>query len=405
MRRQLDRFGPNGLGLIFPLGCLAALVEGYDLQSAGLTAPKFAPLFHLDPAHLSWVFTANTVGLFIGAVIGGRLADSAGRRGVLIASMLVFGLFSVATAMSSDSPTLIAMRFLTGLGLGGALPNLIALTAESSTPDRAATRVTLLSAAMPGGGGIASALLAFVPSLDWRLIFWLGGIAPIAIACVMWAILPESPAFKRRDPAERTATERNATLAALTKDGRTPTTLRLWAAFFLTLMVLYLLLNWLPVLLVSKGYSKPEAAMVALSFTVGGVLGSMAIGRLARQTRRWRVYLATWIGMALSMGGLGLIGHNLPLGLTAGFCVGIFVNGGQFLLYGLSAEPYPAALRGTGVGFAVGIGRFGSIAGPLFAGWLLTSGKDAGTVLMGVVPLILLALVAVLPLALRKPAA
>jgi len=169
-------------------------------------------------------------------------------------------------------------------------------------------------------------------------------------------------------------------------------------------MVLYLLLNWLPVLLVSKGYSKPEAAMVALSFTVGGVLGSLIIGRLARQARRWRVYLATWIGMALSMGGLGLIGHTLPLGLLAGFCVGVFVNGGQFLLYGLSAEPYPAALRGTGVGFAVGVGRFGSIAGPLFAGWLLTSGKDAGTVLIGVVPLILLALVAVLPLARRAPA-
>jgi len=378
MRRQPDR-----LSLIFPLGCLAALVEGYDLQSAGLTAPKFAPIFHLDPAHLSWVFTANTIGLFIGAVFGGRMADHIGRRAVLIASMLVFGVFSIATAVSPDSPSLIAMRFLTGLGLGGALPNLIALTAESSTPDRAATRVTLLSAAMPGGGDIASALLAFIPSLDWRVIFWLGGMAPIAIACVMWAVLPESPAFRHGDPADRTKT-----LAALTKEGRTATTLRLWAAFFLTLMVLYLLLNWLPVLLVSKGYSKPEAAMVALSFTVGGVLGSLIIGRLARQARRWRVYLATWIGMALSMGGLGLIGHTLPLGLLAGFCVGVFVNGGQFLLYGLSAEPYPAALRGTGVGFAVGVGRFGSIAGPLFAGWLLTSGKDAGTVLIGVVPLI-----------------
>lgn len=392
----MTRRKPDRLGLIFPLGCLAALCEGYDLQSAGLTAPKFAPLFHLDPAHLSWVFTANTIGLFVGAVSGGRIADTAGRRIVLIASMALFGVFSIATALSPDSQSLILMRFLTGLGLGGALPNLIALTAESTAPDRAATRVTLLSAAMPAGGGIASALLAFIPSLDWRLIFWIGGFAPLAVAAVMLMVLPESPAF-----ADRTQTDRVATLAALTEDGRTKTTLRLWAAFFLTLMVLYLLLNWLPVLLVSKGYSKPEAAMVALSFTVGGVLGSIAIGRLARQAKRWRIYLATWIGMALSMAGLGLIAHNLPLGLLAGFGVGIFVNGGQFLLYGLSAEPYPALLRGTGVGFAVGVGRFGSIAGPLFAGWLLASGKDAGTVLTGVVPLILLALVAVLPLARR----
>lgn len=394
----MARRQPDKLSLIFPLGCLAALTEGYDLQSAGLAAPKFAPAFQLDPAHLSWVFTANTIGLFIGAVAGGRIADHAGRRVVLIASMFLFGVFSVATAVSPDSQTLILMRFLTGLGLGGALPNLIALTAESTTPDRAATRVTLLSAAMPAGGGIASALLAFVPSLDWRVIFWIGGLAPIAIGAVMTIILPESPAFMARTDEHRPNIR-----DALTGDGRTKTTLRLWAAFFLTLMVLYLLLNWLPVLLVSKGYSKPEAAMVALAFTVGGVLGSIAIGRLARRTPRWPVYLLVWVGMALSMGGLGLIGHTLPLGLLAGFCVGISVNGGQFLLYGLSAEPYPAALRGTGVGFAVGVGRFGSIAGPLFAGALLAAGKDAGTVLTGAVPLILLALVAVLPLTGRPP--
>jgi len=392
-RRQPDR-----IGLIFPLGCLAALAEGYDLQSAGLTAPKFAPLFHLDPAHLSWVFTANTLGLFIGAVLGGRIADRTGRRAVLIASMLVFGLFSIATAVSPDSQALILMRFLTGLGLGGALPNLIALTAESSAPDHDATRVTWLSAAMPAGGGIASALLAFAPALDWRVIFWIGGAAPIAIGAVMAAILPESPAF-----ADRTRDRKVNVLAALTGEGRTLTTALLCLSFFLTLMILYLLLNWLPSLLISKGFTKPEAATVALSFTAGSVLGGIGLGGLARLRGRWLVYLVTWLAMAAAIAWLGLIGHDLGLGLAAGFVVGIFVAGGQFLLYGLSAEPYPSAVRGTGVGFAVGVGRLGSITGPLFAGLLLASGKDARTVLTGVVPLILLALIAVLPLARRKP--
>ncbi len=395
MRRQPDR-----LALIFPLGCLAALTEGYDLQSAGLTAPKFAPLFHLDPAQLSWVFTANTIGLFIGAVIGGRVADTIGRRWVLIASMALFGVFSLATAVSPDSHILIIMRFLTGLGLGGALPNLIALTAESSPPDQAATRVTMLSAAMPGGGGSAAALLAFVPTLDWRIIFWLGGTAPIAIAVVMLFALAESPAFHDRPRDQKTRV-----LEALTGDGRTLTTALLWLTFFCTLMILYLLLNWLPLLLVGKGYAKPEAAMVALAFTAGGVLGSIGLGWLARRPKRWRLYVITWLGMAVSLAGLGLIGHQLPLGLFAGFCVGVFVNGGLFLLYGLSAEPYPTALRGTGVGFAVGVGRLGSITGPLFAGWLLASGHDAGTVLLGAVPLIVIALVAVLPLSRSQTAA
>jgi AAHS family 3-hydroxyphenylpropionic acid transporter len=387
-RRKPDKFG-----LIFPLGCLAALAEGYDLQAAGLTAPKFAPLFHLDPVHLSWVFTANTLGLFIGAVAGGRLADHIGRRRVLIASMILFGVFSIATAVSPDGSALVAMRFLTGLGLGGALPNLIALIAEATTSDRAATHVTWVSAAMPAGGGVASALLAFIPALDWRVVFWIGGLAPVIIGAVMALTLPESPAF-----AGRARDHRVDTLAALTGDRRTLTTLCLWAGFFLTLMVLYLLLNWLPSLLVAKGYAKPEAAMVALSFTVGSVLGSVGLGGLARLKARWTVYLATWLGMAAAMAWLGMVGHDLKLGLAAGFAAGVFVVGGQFLLYGLSAEPYPAAMRGTGVGFAVGIGRLGAVAGPLFAGVLLASGRDAGTVLTGIVPLILLSLAAVMPL-------
>jgi AAHS family 3-hydroxyphenylpropionic acid transporter len=102
--------------------------------------------------------------------------------------------------------------------------------------------------------------------------------------------------------------------------------------------------------------------------------------------------------MAAAMAWLGMVGHDLKLGLAAGFAAGVFVVGGQFLLYGLSAEPYPAAMRGTGVGFAVGIGRLGAVAGPLFAGVLLASGRDAGTVLTGIVPLILLSLAAVMPL-------
>ncbi len=395
----MARRQPEPLGLIFPLGCLAALVEGYDLQSAGLTAPKFAPLFHLDPAHLSWVFTANTLGLFAGAVAGGRISDHTGRRVVLIASMILFGVFSAATAVSPDASILTAMRFLTGLGLGGALPNLIALTAESTAPEKAATRVTLLSAAMPAGGGIASALVAFVPSLDWRIVFWIGGFAPLAVAAVMWALLPESPAF-RREPDDRLRAA-----GSLTSDGRAGTTGLLWLSFFLTLMVLYLLLNWLPSLMVAKGFAKPQAALVTLSFAAGSVLGSILLGWLARWHHRWIIYLGTWLGMAGAMAWLGVVGHDLRLALAAGFIVGVFVVGGQFLLYGLSAEPYPTALRATGVGFAVGVGRLGSIAGPLFAGAVLAAGKDAASVLTGVVPLILLALFAVLPLARRKPAA
>lgn len=383
-------------GVTFALCFLAALAEGYDLQCAGLTAPKFAPVFHLDPAHLSWVFTANTIGLFLGAIAGGRIADGIGRRWLLTGSMAVFGLFSIASAMAPDSPALILMRFLTGLGLGGALPNIIALTAEASDPRTAATRVTMLSAAMPFGGGAAGGLLVAFPAIDWRVIFWVGGVAPLLTAAVMVFALPESPVFAvRRDP------EKVNILKALSEDSRALATVLLWVSFFCTLLVLYLLLNWLPSLLVGKGFAKTEAAMVAMIFTLGGGLGGLCLGPLARRSvRRW-LFCLTWLGMAGGMVWLSLVGHDVMMASLAGLILGFFVIGGQFLLYGLSSELYPDRMRGTGVGFAVGVGRLGSVAGPLLAGGLLVAGKSSATVMQAVVPLILLALAAVLPLVWR----
>ena len=383
-------------GHLFFLCFLAALIEGYDLQAAGVTAPKFAPQFHFDPAALAWVFSANTFGLFLGAIIGGRLADTAGRRLVLITSLAVFGAFSLATAVSPDGAVFIALRFLTGLGLGGALPNFIAMTAEATTPENAARRVTLVSSAMPMGGAIAAALMVLAPAMDWRIVFWIGGLAPLFLAAAMLAALPESPAFQR-DRVDTVAIRQ-----ALAGEGRTRTTLLLWLAFFLNVLVLHLMLNWLPSLLVGKGFAKPEAVAVALAFTLGGAAGGLALGALARREGRLLTYILTWLGMAAGMAWLGLVQYNLTLAIAAGASAGFCVTGGLFLLYGLAAELYPAHLRGTGVGFAVGVGRLGSVAGPLFAGVLLVSGRTPGTVMLALVPMILIALAAVTPLVRRR---
>ena len=383
-------------GLVFFLCFLAAIAEGYDLQSAGLTAPKFAPLFHLDPAILSWVFTANTLGLFLGAVAGGGLADRIGRRRVLIIAMLLFAVFSIVTALSPDTPELIGMRFLTGLGLGSALPNLIALTAETAPPGTASTRVTMLSAAMPLGGGVASLLLIVFPALDWRVIFWVGGLFPLLVGAAMLALLPESPVFRRDRP-------RVSPAAALTGDGRTLTTVLLWLSFVFTLIVLYIQLNWLPSLLVAKGFSKVQAVMVALFFTIGGVCGGLLLGPLSRMKTRRALYVVTWAGMAAGMVGLGLVGHDITAACAAGAVIGFFVNGGQFMLYGLAPVLYPDAARATGVGFAVGVGRLGSVLGPLYAGAVFALGHSAGTAFLAVVPVIALGLAAALPLLKPRP--
>ncbi len=377
-------------GLVFALCFAAGLCEGYDLQCAGMAAPKFAPVFHLDPAHLGTVFAASTLGLFIGALAGGRAADTIGRRGVLIAALLVFGLFSIGTACVTTPGLLMLMRFLTGVGLGAAMPNLIALTAEAGKPESAGARITMLSSAMPFGGFLAGALMVARPDIDWKSVFWIGGLAPVAIAVPMLFALPESQVF-RANQAARTRVDIGATLGT---QGRIGVTLLMWAAAFFTSLALYLLINWLPSLLVGKGFLRADASKVAMVLTLGGAASGFAFAALMRVKQKGWLYAATWLGMILSVAGMAIPGHSLLPACITGFGCGFFLSGGGFLLYAQASALYPAAGRGTGVGFLVGVSRLGAVAGPLLAGWLLTADRTPGEVLLALVPLIGAALVA-----------
>lgn len=390
---------PKGGARVFLLCFLAGLCEGYDMMVAGVTAPKFAPVFQLDPGHLGAVFSAATLGLFVGALIGGRLADRVGRRTVLIVSLAALGLFSVGTALVDSTPALLLMRFLAGLGLGGVLPNILALTAESGRPERVATRVTMLGSAMPLGGGLVALLMMLVPDIDWRTVFWIGGLAPLAMAVVIAVALPESAAFR----AEREARPRVRIGTAIAGEGRLPSSILLWFSSFCTALALYMLINWLPTLLVGNGVARADAARIAMLLTVGGAASGFVFGALLRlRGRRW-IYVATWAGMLASIAGLALFGRDVAIASAAGFGAGFFLSGGQFLLYARSAELYPTLVRGTGVGFAVGIGRLGAVAGPLLAGAVLAAGAGATGVLSAVAPLIVLALVAALLIKAARP--
>ncbi len=384
--------------LVFVLCFLAGLGEGYDMLVAGIAAPKFAPVFHLDPQHLGLVFSASTFGLFVGAIVGGRLADYVGRRAVIIASLVLLGVFSIATTFAIDTNTLLLLRFLTGLGLGGTLPNILALTNETSKPENAAMRVTMLGSAMPFGGGIVAALTAARPDLDWQTIFRIGGYAPLAVALLMLLALPESPAFRaaKADGAQNNAKTNVA--VALGGDKRLGLSFLIWISSFFTALALYMLINWLPSLLVGKGFAKPDASKVIMLLTLGGALSGFVFGLLSRLKARGLLYIGTWIGMALSVVAMAQSGHDLRIACAASFGIGFFISGGQFLLYALATELYPSPVRGTGVGFAVGIGRLGAVAGPLLAGALLMAGRDTSTVMLAVVPLIAVSLAAALPL-------
>ncbi|MGY2051348.1 3-(3-hydroxy-phenyl)propionate transporter MhpT [Methylobacterium sp. JK268] len=376
----------SGSGLLTVGLCtLVTMIEGFDLQSAGVAAPRLAPAFQLAPAQLGLFFSASTAGLFLGAILGGRLSDRIGRKRTLLVSIAVFGLMSVLTGLAGTFPTLLAARALTGFGLGGALPNLIALVAENVPPARRSSAVALLYAGLPAGGALTSvaSLLHADPS-DWATIFLIGGIVPLVVlpAIALW--LPDS-----RSLAEPAAGPVRSLTWALFAEGRAGATALLWTAFFLGLLVLYLLLNWLPSLLIARGLSRADAAWVQMAFNIGSALGSVATGILMERWGRTPTTLLVFGASAAAILLLLGVPPDLTATLAVGACVGATISGSQTVLYALAATCYPTEGRGTGVGAAVSAGRLGSVAGPLLAGALIGAGQGNGQVLLLLVPILL----------------
>ncbi|HUO23268.1 MAG TPA: MFS transporter [Caulobacteraceae bacterium] len=369
--------------LIVALCCLVTMLEGIGLQAPGLTVPVLGPLFHMTANAKDWFLSASTFGLIIGAAAGGRLSDLIGRKGVLVVSVVLFAIFSLATAASGSIPMLTAMRFLTGLGFGGALPNVIALAVESVPDDKRRTAVGFLYAGLPTGGGLASliAALASAPS-QWPLVYLVGGAAPLLIAPLLLWILPRSK------PEPKVAGVSVGVASALFGEGRAGRTLLLWMAFFAGLLIMYLLLGWLPSLMVARGLTRPQASTVQVAFNWFGALGSVATGLMLDRGRRTLSTALVFAATAAALAYLAGAPAQLSFAILAGGLVGATISGAQTVLYSLAPNCYPARIRGTGVGFAVAIGRLGSAAGPHLAGLLVGAGRSAEQVLMTLVPII-----------------
>ncbi|GGL24289.1 3-(3-hydroxy-phenyl)propionate transporter MhpT [Caulobacter rhizosphaerae] len=366
--------------------CLLALFEGFDLQAAGVAAPRLAPDLHLKPEDLGWFFSISTFGLMAGAAIGGRLSDRFGRKATLLVSVAAFGILSIATGLAHDLNSLLLARFLTGVGLGGALPNLIAIVAESVSPKLRGRAVGFLYAGMPCGGAMASLVsLAGAHPSDWRMIFFVGGVGPLLALLLALALLPNSP----KAQVATVGDQKSGFVEALTGDGRGLTTLLLWIAFFLALLIMYLLLSWLPSLLIGRGLSRPDAGLIQMAFNLAGAAGSVATGWLMDH-RRWRTLtiLGAFGASAAAVTVAAGAPASLAVFLVVGAALGATVSGVQSVVYGLAPGFYPARLRGTGVGAGVVMGRLGSAAGPLLAAALIGAGGSSNQVLLALVPVI-----------------
>lgn len=378
-----------------------AFCEGFDLQAAGVAAGGIVGEFRPTPEQLGTFFSASTLGLFAGALVGGRLSDSFGRKSVLICSLVLFGLFSILTAAAHDIHALSWARLLTGAGLGGVFPNLIALVSESSSLRRRSANVALVYSGMPFGGAIASLVSMISASEQWRLIFIVGGVTPLCLAPLLYFVVRESTDFRRASAAVPGAagfdigtSPRTGSFVAIFTGGRAAPTLPLWISSFLVLLTLYLILSWLPLLLVGSGFAKSEAAGVQIAFNVGGALGALGIGPLLESRARNPSIVAAFVAVPLLILLLSRAPAQLAVVTLIVFAVGAAILAAQSFLYATAPRCYPTLIRGVGVGAAVAIGRVGSIVGPKLGGALKAAGYGSSQLFAGILPLVVLASVA-----------
>jgi MFS transporter, AAHS family, 4-hydroxybenzoate transporter len=394
----IDAQPVGGFQLRLLMICAAVLfLDGFDTQSIGYVAPALAKEWGLTKGALGPVFSAGLFGLMIGALLFGPLADRIGRKKIIVFSTLAFGIGTLITAFVQDVNALLAIRFLTGLGLGGAMPNAIALTAEFNPRRRRATMVMIMFCGFSVGAALGGLLAAaLIPQFGWRSVFVVGGALPLLLAPLLALRLPESVRFlvlAGRAPARVTemlgligpttafapATRfvvHEPELAGLPvlhlfRNGRTLVTLLLWVVFFMSLLDLFFLSNWLPTVLNDLGASVSAAAAIGSMLQVGGVVGAFALGSIIDRFSFRALALVYLIGV-FAVGAIGQLGHSVVFVTMAIFAAGFCIVGGQIAANALAAGYYPTAVRATGVGWALGIGRVGSIVGPLVGGLLLT---------------------------------
>jgi AAHS family 4-hydroxybenzoate transporter-like MFS transporter len=406
--------------LILFLCFLVVALDGFDTALVGFIAPAIQSEWAIGAARLTPLMMAGLGGLLIGAFGFGPLSDRLGRRPVLLVTTGLFGIMTIASGFAASIEQLTALRFLTGLGLGGAMPNALTLCAEYSPDRRRATLLTLMfcgfTVGMASSGFIAAAV---IPTLGWRWVLYLGGLAPLVLVPLL-ALLPESSQFlvlkggRDRQIARnlgRLAPHEDLTDAIFVTPGRASGapvrqifaeglargTLLMWCAFFMSLLIVYLVGNWLPLILTGTGVGKSTAALVTTGFHVGGTAGALVWGRLMDRFDENRVLAAAYGLAALVIVAVGLASHVLWVVAAGLVAIGFCVSGGQVGLNALSSGFYPTAARGTGVSWANGVGRIGSIFGSFVGGSLIALGWSAGTIfLLLAVPAILGSLAMVL---------
>jgi AAHS family 4-hydroxybenzoate transporter-like MFS transporter len=357
---------------------LIVAIDGFDTATIGFLAPAIRAEWNLTPLQLAPVFGAGLFGLMIGAFVFGPLADRFGRKTVLLFCVSFFGLACLASATADSLWVLVVLRFLTGLGIGGAMPNAVTLTSEYCSERHRLFIVTTMFCGFTVGsalGGLASAQL--VGSYGWRSVLVLGGVAPLVLLPLMAWRLPESVRFLTHKP-ERLP------LRNLFRPNLIRGTLMLWVTFFMSLLIIYLLSSWLPTLLGNTGVSLKTASLVTMMFQVGGTTGAILLGWLMDRLNPHWVLAGSYAAAGLFIAAMGSLTGSPGLVALAVFGAGLCISGSQTGANALAASFYPTDCRATGVSWANGVGRGGSVIGSTFGGAILATGLPLSIVFIAI---------------------
>jgi len=377
---------------------LIVAIDGFDTAAVGFIAPALKMQWGLQATDLAPLFGAGLFGLMAGALIFGPLSDKLGRKPILIGSVIMFGVASVFAALSSDLQSLIVWRFLTGLGLGGALPNAITLTSEYAPTSRRSNLVTLMFCGFTVGsalGGIISAQL--LPHIGWHGILLIGGVLPLVTVPFLYFLLPESIRFlvlKKKsiqkiekiihDIAPHLTTTptliptvnevERSSLKDLFARGLALGTFLIWFTFFMSLLIIYMISSWMPTLLTNEGFNLTNASWLTSIFQIGGTIGAIVLGLLMDKMDPTKILSVAYVfgGVFLICLGFGIEQANTILLMFAMFGVGAGISGSQVGANAFASGFYPTHCRATGVSWANAVGRSGSIVGSVMGGWLMS---------------------------------
>jgi MFS transporter, AAHS family, 4-hydroxybenzoate transporter len=391
--------------VVFATCILIMMCDGFDTQAVAYVAPSIVSEWKVAPSSFGLVFSAVLLGAIIGALGFGYLADKVGRKKTLIGCVVLFGVLNIASAYAGSIESFALLRFLCGIGLGGVIPNVNALVSEFAPARRRTTLIVTTWCGFALGavlGGLISVHL--ILNFGWPSVFIAGGVLPLCLMPLIVFALPESIKFltmvpennvrvaallQKIAPHQRFTSEDTYVLnephpgrgqfSALFKNGLAPVSILLCIAFFMSLVLVNLFLNWIPLLLRQAGLPLQNALMGTIIFNLAGIFGSIACTQLIdrKVARPMVIMIAAYFVGAVAVFGMGYTGPAFWPIMVMIFLSGFFIIGVQLSLNAFITASYPTAIRGTGVGWSQLVGRSGSLAGPLVGGALVSQGISA----------------------------